>query len=131
MQTQFFQVCFFVHLDSYFSTMKSMTVPKKARGLCRCVLGLGGRRQAAFCSIAYLRAQPQGRMCSSWQVSGSFSQLICLSVFEVFLEGKLSCFSPESPRAWGSDFSCWPDAQPLCKEVQPSDTAVLLHFHAN
>lgn len=57
-----------------------------------------------------LWAQPQGRTCSSWQVSESFSQLICLSVFEVFLEGKLLRFSPDSPWAWGSDFSY----QPAC-----------------
>lgn len=54
----FFQVCFFLHLDSYFSSLKSVPVPKRARGLCRCVLGQGGCRQAAFYSITSLSAAP-------------------------------------------------------------------------
>lgn len=57
-QTHFFQVCFFLHLDSYFSSVKSMPIPNKARGLCRCVLGRGGCRQAAFYSITSLSTAP-------------------------------------------------------------------------
>jgi len=75
--------------------MKSMTVPKTVHGLCSSVLGLGGHRQTAFCSIASLSAAPGEDVL---QLAG-FEELLPahLSVFEVFLEGKLLCFNPDSP----------------------------------
>lgn len=54
-----------------------------------------------------------------------------LFVFEVFLGGKLLCFSSDPPQAQEITFAISLHAQSLCKEGQPSDTAVLPHFCAS
>lgn len=124
-RTNFFQVCFFLA-----SWLLLFLWPKRACGLHRCGSGLGGHRQAAFCSITFLSAAPGEGVLQLVGFRELLSaHLFCLS--EVFLEGKLLCFSLDSPRAWEVTFPISLRAQPLCKEVQPSDTAVLLHFHAN
>lgn len=128
-QAHFFQVCFFLHLDCYFSSMKSVT----KESMWSAQMWFRTRRPQAGCILQhhFFEHSPRGGCTPAGGFQRPSLSSSVLSVWGFPRRKTVVVFVWTHHEPGEVTFPIGLCAQPLCKEVQPSDTAVLLHFHAN